>query len=410
VPIPLTERYILPLPLPVPWDVFGQAVTFGQEAGTPGFTLISALTEPLPVDSRLDYVLLGHEEADEFIWSFSDPGNGTIAKTVRGDAVASFTARVPGPLLTEIAVQRAGRTIASKSFVQECVAPSMKFESLLFDLRAAKQNSDMFFALREICEELQPYIVAAAESTGANGIPARLLAAVLFMEAWGRPKDGSPKALSIRKRLSGEEYNPRIQAIEEMAKRFVGKRVSKLHLHDIREEEVALIRSFFNEFETLDNYDPRKLEILFAGKKTLGVGQIAQTTTAMTEELIAWRDLNEGSRAADLEAIETAYKALSLTDLLTIFNSLRFPKMNVMVAAHLLAKIKNRPNRFPTMSARALLASEQGIGIIATEYNRGAYGTPLTSTKNNGNGDRAVKYVLSTKDVIGLTRFFPDPP
>ena len=408
--IPLTERFLLPIPATIPWNVYGQAQTFGRESGTAGFTLVSALTEPLPIKSRLDYVLLCHEDADEFIWSFADTGTGMITKVSRGDTVASFSAPVPGPLMTEIVVQRGGRKIASLSFVQECLAPSTKFESLLFDLKAAGQSTDLFFAIREVCEELKPYIDEAAASTGPNGIPARLLAAVIYMEARGRPKDESPKARSIRKRLSGEEYNPRQQAIQETLKRYAGMSVHKLHLHDIREVEVELIRSFFNEFETLADLDPRRVELKYAGKKSLGVCQIAQTTAAMTEGLIPWRDLNEGSRSADLEAIEDAYKALTMSDFLSIFNSLRFPKMNIMVAAHLLAKIKNRPNRFPTMSARDVLTSAQAIGIIATEYNRGAYGTPLATMKNNGNGDRAVKFVLASKDILGLTRFFPDPP
>jgi hypothetical protein len=61
------------------------------------------------------------------------------------------------------------------------------------------------------------------------------------------------------------------------------------------------------------------------------------------------------------------------------------------------------------MTAKAVLTSGRAIEVLATEYNRGGFDTPLASVKANGNGLRARKYVLAPSS-IGLDRFFPDPP
>ena len=105
----------------------------------------------------------------------------------------------------------------------------------------------------EICLELHDYIVAAADSTGANGWPPLLVAAVMFMEAFGRPKDGSPGADAIRRKLAGESgYWPRRDAAWEKLQRFLGQKAYHLHLHDIREVELDLVREFFNEVNPVD--------------------------------------------------------------------------------------------------------------------------------------------------------------
>lgn len=195
--------------------------------------------------------------------------------------------------------------------------------------------------LREVCEELKPYIDDAAAATGPKGTPARLLAAALLMEVWGRPKDGSPKARQIRKSLQGEEYEPRLQAIEDKIKGAFGMKVKKTHLDSIRDVELDLIREFLNEFETLSLSGSRKYELFFSGKKSLGVGQIAQTTIAMASGKIIWREMTEGHKSATLDAIDHDFQTLSLDDRRGIFTTLRFPHSNILAAGQLLAKLKN---------------------------------------------------------------------
>ncbi|CAN7761600.1 hypothetical protein LJR130_007090 [Variovorax sp. LjRoot130] len=407
---PLTERYFLPIAAPISWNMLGETVTVPGLGGTAGFTLVSFLTAPLPVDSRLDYVLLCHEDADEFIWRFADPATKLVSKTDSGDTASWVTLPAAGTLETTVFVRKTGTTLATVSLTQQVVEPSADFRALATQLAIAGAGADYLFTLREICLELKPYIDAAATATGPNGIPARLLAAILYREAFNRPKDGSPKADAIRLRLEGKDYDPRQQALVEQLTRQTGRTVNLQHLHDIRDVEIAMMRGFFNEIEDLSSFDPRLLTLLYASRKTLGVGQIAQTTAAMVSGLITWRELTDPGKEAVLDAIEADYRALSTSDKLGIFNGLRFPKTNIQFAAQLLAKLKNRAHRFPMMSMRDVLASDQAIGMIATEYNRGGFDTPLASMKNNAYGDRAVTYAKADQDVLGLTRYFPDPP
>ena len=119
-----------------------------------------------------------------------------------------------------------------------------------------------------------------------------------------------------------------------------------------------------------------------------------------------WTELSESNRKELLDQIEGAWKALGLETKVDIFNALRFPKQNAWVAAHLLAAIKNRPHRFPNLSAQDVLTNAQAIDIIATEYNRGAYDTDLADMKGGSNGRRAKQYVLSSSDQIGLEQFY----
>jgi hypothetical protein len=412
VTVAYTERFFPPLTLTAPavWPLMGQSLTVA--GGTPGFTLVSYLTDPVPNNSRLDYVLVCHEEADDFQWSFSDPVTNTLYGATRTQNVAWITLPAAGTLKTRVDVTKADKSIVTLELTQTIVEPSLKFQTLIADIASGGRtpSDDLQFSLREVCEELKPYIDDAAAATGPKGIPARLLAAVLLMEVLGRPKDSSPKARQIRKGLEGEEYQPRLQAIEDKIEGAFGMKVKKTHLDSIRDVELDLIREFLNEFETLPPIDPRKYELFYSGKKSLGVGQIAQTTLAMASGKIAWREMTEGHMSVALDAIDAEFRTLALEDLRGIFTTLRFPHSNIQAAGQLLAKLKNRAHRFPDMSPLDVLNSDKAIGIIATEYNRGAFDTPLAAMKNNSNGDRAVKYVLASNDHFLLSRYFPDPP
>ena len=406
--VPPTE--FLPSPITPPTALtgaYGQAVYAAGIGGGPGYTLVSYLTSPVPNASRLDYVVFCHEDADDWKWTFRFPGSKFILKSVSGQPFAHTEFGAAGQMETEVEILKTGTRRALLTMTQDVRTPGTPFMTVMTSVGAVAGGQ--LFALREICEDFRDYIIAAAAATGANGIPARLLAAVLFMEAWARPKDGSPKAVTIRSKLEGQWDTPRLDAAYESFRRKVWSPVYRLHLHDIRDVELELIRGFLNDVMTPIVGPVADGSYLHTGKKSLGVGQIAQTTTAMVTGKITWRDLNETARAPILDGIEDDFKALSGADFWDIFNLLRFPKTNILCAAKLLEKIKNRAHRFPAMTARDVLTNPKAIGVIATEYNRGAYDTPLASFKENSNGTRAVKYVTAPSS-IGLDRFFPDPP
>jgi hypothetical protein len=55
-----------------------------------------------------------------------------------------------------------------------------------------------------------------------------------------------------------------------------------------------------------------------------------------------------------------------------ILTLLAGPRSNITTAARLLARLKNRPHRYPTMTRAAFGANERAVKIVATEYNIGA--------------------------------------
>lgn len=374
------------------------------------WALVSYLTQPLLVNSRQDYVVISSADSVPvspgsiapdltYYWTVRNSASGWILHSEELDqGVFNWTPRGPGNYETKVAVRSDTTEVVTLSLTQQVHDPPLAWQQAEAALVSNSAPASQLFAMREVCLELHDYIVAAATSTGTNGVPALLVAAVLFMEAWGRPKDGSPGADAIRRKLADSAYNPRADAAWEKLQRFLDKKSYHLHLHDIREVELDLVREFFNETNPVDRR--------YTGAKTIGVGQIAMTTAAMITGDTTWTDLNESTRKTQLDAIEQAWRDLGFETKVDIFNMLRFPKQNAWVAAHLLAQIKNRSNRFPNVSAQDVLTNAQAIDIIATEYNRGAYDTPLADVHGNSNGRRAKQYVLSSSDQVGLEQFF----
>ena len=375
------------------------------------WSLVSYLTQPLLVNSRQDYAVISSADSVpvgagsitpdlSYRWTVTNTTSGWILHDLEGEeGVFNWTPKGPGQHEVKVVVSSDGAELVTLSLTQQVQDPPPPWEQVQAALESNTAPASQLFAMREICIELHDYIVAAANSTGPSGVPPLMVAAVMFMEAWGRPKDGSPGADAIRRKLAGESgYWPRRDAAWEKLQRFLGQKAYHLHLHDIREVELDLVREFLNEINPVDR--------AFMGAKSLGVGQIAMTTTAMVTGDTDWTELSETNRKELLDQIEQAWSGLGFETKVDIFNTLRFPKQNAWVAANLLAKIKNRPHRFPSLSAQDVLTNAKAIDIIATEFNRGAYDTDLTDMKGNSNGRRAKQYVLSSSDQIGLEQFF----
>jgi hypothetical protein len=375
------------------------------------WSLISYLTQPLLVNSRQDYAVItsaesvpvstGHITPDlSYRWTVTNTTSKWILHEQEGEeGVFNWIPRGPGGHEVKVVVTSEGTEVVTLALTQQVQEPPTVWQQVEAQLEANSAPASQLFAMREICLELHDYIVAAAETTGANGVPPLFVAAVMFMEAWGRPKDGSPGADAIRRKLAGESgYWPRRDAAWEKLQRFLGEKKYHLHLHDIREVELDLVREFLNETNPVDR--------ALMGAKSLGVGQIAMTTTAMVTGDTEWTELSETNRKQRLDQIEAAWSGLGFETKVDIFNALRFPKQNAWVAANLLAKIKNRSHRFPGITSQAMLSNSQAIDLVATEYNRGAYDTELADMKGNSNGRRAKQYVLSSANQIGLEQFY----
>src|SRR2546423_14786170 len=152
------------------WDGYGETTTVRGPGGTDGWTLACYLTAPLPTHSRVHFVVLAHEEADEYWWTFQHPPTKMVIHQTTGEGVANVTLAGTGPLQTDVVVRRSSASVATLSLTQTAAAPSLTFETLEAEQLSAGAGADMVFALREICEELKPYIDAAAAATGPTGI------------------------------------------------------------------------------------------------------------------------------------------------------------------------------------------------------------------------------------------------
>lgn len=381
------------------------------------WALISYLKQPLPIHSRLDYVVMSFADSVpvsppsvacdlSYEWTVTNPSGWVFQHSESDEGVFNWTCKAPGTYEIKVVVTSDGREIVTLALSQTAQEPGLEWRTanaavLNGSNTTAAQLSSELFAMHEICVDLHDEIVAAAAATGANGVPARLVAAAMYMEACGHPKDGSPGADVIQARLAGSWYTPRIDAAYEKFQHWRGEvdLLAPKHLHDIREVELDLIREFLNEVNPIDRR--------YMGRKSIGFGQMAMTTAAMILGEIPWTEFTEGKRDQVLETIEDQYRDLPIETKVDIFNSLRFPKRNAWMAAQLLAKLKNRPHRFPGLTAQQVLTDLNAIEIIETEYNRGAYDTPLATMKGNHQGSMAKRYVADDgAGFIGLEKFF----
>jgi hypothetical protein len=358
------------------------AADLGETSTTPAsgggdYTLVSYLTSPLRTATKLDYVLFatGGATADEYEWSVTlDPPGWELHRTTSEIGVFYWTPKAPGTYEVSVEV-RSGSTADTLTLTQTVQDPTAALETHLTTNRRYSFGWD---ALRELVNDLKGYMSAAVTATGPDGIPLRLLAAVLYMEIQGRPKEGTAKADAIRKGL-GEQtwwnWWPRLSAaiaLEEPGAR---------HFDDIRDVEIELVAEFLDELNPAARF--------FMGNKSLGIGQIGQATATMALGKITWRDQPTTARAATRELVEDDYDALGFQDKVDTFNRLRFPKASVALSAMLLDKLKKRSQRWPSMTAADLAKNQRAMAILATEYNMGPTTTPAASAGESSYGARA---------------------
>jgi hypothetical protein len=84
--------------------------------------------------------------------------------------------------------------------------------------------------------------------------------------------------------------------------------------------------------------------------------------------------------------------ALSPSRQHTLITLLSWPKSDITTAAQLLARLKNRSHRHPSLSRAAFGASVHAVKIIATEYNVGGSETrevPPGDVRTSGAGPSA---------------------
>jgi hypothetical protein len=252
-------------------------------------------------------------------WTVRDRADGhPIWRIVTVDPELRIAAAAPGRYIVDVVVLANGTSTGVCLSLDHVV--ELEPEVLTIGLEGA--NVAVAQAMRELVNDLRPYVIEAAAATGPNGITARCLAAVLFIEILSRPKAA-------------------------------------------REAELD---------------DPGSHD------RPLGVGQIRPMTAAMVMGAAPWIDQDRSDRRPARELIKAGYDALSPETKRSILTRLRWPKSNITLTAKLLATLKNRPNRYPELTRAQLATDPGAVGIIATEYVSGATQTPAADARPSGYG------------------------
>ncbi len=334
---------------------------FGPATSHAGRDLICDLTSPIAVGSE-PRDRLGPPEAGDipddrwttYRWTVRRRADGCpIWRTVTADPEVRIAAAAPGRYLLEVAVLSGETPTGVRLSLDHDV--ELEPAALTAGLRGA--SAAVAQAMRELVTELRPYILEAAAATGDRGITARFLAAVMFVEALGRPK-------AVRERELDE----------------VGALLGALARGDrVRHANGAVDRP-------------------------LGVAQLRPAIAAMVTGAAPWIDQDPADGRPARDRIQAHHDALPLETRQRIFTQLRWPRSNIAMAARLLSALKNRPHRYPALT-RAQLAVDRGAAaIVATEYAGGAITTPDADARPSSHGS----WVLHQMQEPLLQRFFPD--
>jgi hypothetical protein len=193
-------------------------------------------------------------------------------------------------------------------------------------------------AYRELIA-FQSYIVQSARKAD---IPARFLAAVLYVEIYHRWSEREREIDQVRRNL----------AAQNRGDWFHFPNAWPLHRIDL----------------------------------SIGVGQVRLSTAAMVSGAIAWMDQDRANRQPARDRIARKFNALSIGTKLDLFEQLRWPEGNIDTAAQLLSRLKNRPNRYPEMSSAEFARDERAVGVLATEYNAGPTDSEASEAAPSGYG------------------------
>ena len=113
---------------------------------------------------------------------------------------------------------------------------------------------------------------------------------------------------------------------------------------------------------------------IYTGDPSLGLTQLSLSTAAMLEGDIPWIESAGGGRAAHTRArerVEEAYGQVSSERREQLVEQLADPLRNLQTSARLLARLKNRAHRYPSLTADQLYGDQNAVAILGTEYHVG---------------------------------------
>lgn len=393
----------------------------GQAIRDNNYALISYLSSPLIQDSRNDYVVfvLNGTAADQYHWSIKNSDSGDEAASGTTDAgVFDWTPGETGEYDITVEIKSGGAVAKTLSLHQTVLSlnPGEGLDQLFpFELGASVSGfwpltfitnlikravyAGEWDSTREVLFELWGYILEGATATGAQGIPAQLVAALVYQQVLSHPKE-----FSITRPI------------------YIGPAV--------RSTELGWAAEDLNQ--------PNSFHLSMQVDNALGVCQLRPETVAMLLGYTQWREKPEVAKDRKTvdDQIHADFMALPPNTKIEIFNLLRFPKTNIALAARLLAKLKNRndPARFPQLTQQDLMTQNAAVNpappnhddailLIVTEYYIGAVKTPTDKAVPNSEARSVLKSMKDTyikpffrkHDVVdalyggySLTRGFPN--
>ncbi len=132
-----------------------------------------------------------------------------------------------------------------------------------------------------------------------------------------------------------------------------------------------------------------RLNVDFLGlvDKTIGIGQVRMSTLAMA---LGWIPLIEHERisghASAADEISEEFFKLNTDQMWELFRMLKWSKSAIHALAKILDFLKNRSNRYPTLSRSEFSQNTRAVSIIGSEYNLGAANSPLSSASPSSYG------------------------
>lgn len=351
------------------------AFELGESVQVDNFALVCYLRSPVPVDSKLDYVLFvtAVPEADRDNWTYSwktvrvSTGEVIKEQKVTHRGVFDVTPNFLGEIATSVEIMHNGTAVATSRPLllrQEVVSlePTLEvlFESknLLNHLGVDKCVGTLGGtreASRELINGFRQYVFEAigpAAPRPALDVPLQLLAATVYMSILETPKEG----------LFERDHDIEAAAAElndEWSVAFAAQIDNALGVSSIAPQTLAMV---------LERPGTGKPYTPWLEKPSTDVGR-AEVNESIRRNLMD-----------DLQDIpgQTAEEAR-----IDLFNLLRFPKSNIRMCALVLRRLLERDHRKcgstgKFFTSEQLLESTYPLQILATEYNMGATQSPLS--------------------------------
>ncbi len=323
-----------------------------HEVAVPGggkYILVSFLTSVVQHTIQEYVVFAIDADADEYRWTIDElsPGGGPEITTT-DVGILEVLYDNPGGYDVTVEIIENGAVVTSLNILEIVGPRDSALEQRITQEYIGAETADI---LRELRNDFRSYIQLASDATpAADGIPTRLIAAILDYETHIHPKRGTAGAYELAK--AGDPSK-------------------------IRETEIADLAAA---------YDKPWLAPL---PKTLGPGQLGEPRVASLEGLMPWREAFLGTplvrRILLIEDADDFYELNYLKQIDT-FNLVRFPKSNIALVAKLLARLKNRSNRWPGVAKADVLADLDLVSVVATEYHLGPSMIDAQYAKPDGYG------------------------